>query len=145
MTWSHTTIRLLFGALTGMVIVTALYARAEHKEVAALHNEVDDKVKRLDQYCSLMRITAESVIQDIASPIQEVARDPKARREVASAAIGIWNSLAELDHRALLPCLRPPLVFGTTSIAPEILRCADDDAACAAHYASIALASFQLK
>jgi hypothetical protein len=133
----------LFGALAGMVVVTMLHARAEHQEVAALHNEVDAKVKSLDRYCSLMRITAESVIQDIAYPIPEVTRDPRARRRLASTAIGMWNTLAELDYRALRPCLRPPVEFGTTSIVPEILPCADDDAACAVHYASIALGSFE--
>lgn len=120
-------------------VVVALANRNQERKIEQA------KADQLDHYCALMRITAESVIEDIAHPLPEIARDPKAKRRVADVAVGMWNTLATIDHRALTPCLRPPIVFGDAYIAPEIFPCPDGDAACALHNASAALANFEPK
>jgi hypothetical protein len=121
------------------IVILGETADRQHRSNSAL----TAKAARLDHYCALTRGTVESVIQDIVHPLPEVARDPKDRHQLAGVAISSWNTLAEFDHRALVPCLRSPLVFGMAVVAPEILPCAKDDAACAANYASIALANFE--
>lgn len=133
---------LFYGALVGFALMTVLAWRVTVSDGITTRLLLP-KVKQLDRYCALMHTATEDVIQDIVNPIPEIVNDPKDRRTLAINAIARWNALAEMDHRALEPCLRSPFVAGTAYIAPEIRWCSHEDAACAAHYASIALANFQ--
>lgn len=115
-----------------------IYRSGMEQKLARAHS----KTEHLDAHCRRMKGLVEIVLQDIVNPIPEVANDPIARRKLATAGVFMWNALANLDHVALAPCLRDPVPFGMIAISPPIWACADNDAPCAAHFASIALADF---
>lgn len=79
---------------------------------------------RLDQYCSLMRVTTRAVLEDLDVPSQR------------AIARWTWEEIRQYDGRALVPCL-------IETSANQVRSCDAANPACVRAEASFAWAHFE--
>jgi hypothetical protein len=109
----------------------ALKMRMSDDRVVAEAEPKIAEARRLETYCSLIRFTAQGAHDDLVTPIAPGDTNTTNR----DIALRTWNTLAEIDGRALAPCLAPHL-------ADHLRTCAEGDYACVVTNSTIALASF---